>query len=206
VTTHHFAKVAAGDIVDEWDAADFIAAEARLTTFWEAIDGNYTNEIVFKQIRWYRAGPDDVPPQAPVRIVDPNLAGVDATNQIMPPQVAVSVTEKTTDPRAWGRFYLPPPSELAFDTNTGRIATGTLTTLADAADAMYEGLVTDGVPAVVYSSAKPIRETKAGTELPATVARALTVTQIQIDDVADVIRSRRWNEPLLRVQRDIAGA
>jgi hypothetical protein len=32
------------------------------------------------------------------------------------------------------------------------------------------------------------------------------VKQIQVDDLFDVIRSRRWQTPLLRVQRDIAGA
>jgi hypothetical protein len=32
------------------------------------------------------------------------------------------------------------------------------------------------------------------------------VTSIQVDDIFDVIRSRRWKTPLLKTQRDVAGA
>jgi hypothetical protein len=206
VTTHHFIKLSGGAPTDAWVAADFIAAEARLTTFWEVIDDYYDATTTLKQIRWYKAGPSIAPPQSPVRIVDPNNPGQTAGLDQLPPQVAMSVTEKTSDLKSWGRFYLPAPSTGTLAQNKGRMGGTFQAVLADAADAMYEGFITDGTPAVVYSAAKAARTTAGGTTLPAISARALGVLQIQVDDLFDVIRSRRWNEPLLRLQRDVAGA
>jgi hypothetical protein len=204
VTTHHFVKLSGGTPSDTWDAADFIAAEAAISTFWNAIKANFDEGTILSQIRWYRVGPAIEFSGAPVRIVDPEIAGTSAAATIMPPQVAMTVTEKTTDPKSWGRFYLPAPGASSATPTTGRLAV--TSALADAADAMYEAFITANVPAVVYSTAKPARETASGTELPAVGARALPVKQIQVDDLFDVIRSRRWQTPLLRVQRDIAGA
>lgn len=204
VTTHHFVKLVSGSPVDTWDAADFIAAEARLLAFWNAIKANFDPTTIYKQVRWYRVGPGIDFSGPPVRVIDPAVAGTGTATTTLPPQVAMTITEKTTDPKSWGRFYLPAPGNSSVTPETGRLAV--TSALADAADAMYEGFITDGVPAVVYSSAKAARETKSGTTLPAIGARALPVKQIQVDDLFDVVRSRRWKTPLLRVQRDVAGA
>jgi hypothetical protein len=206
VTTHHFVKLAGGVPTADWLAADFIAVEAALVAFWDGIKDNYTARTSLKQIRWYKAGPDIEPPQPPVRIVDPANPGTDPiANGQTPPQVAMSVTEKTTDAKAWGRFYLPAPSEPS-STTYGRMGAVMQADIADNADTMYEAFVTAGCPAVIYSTAKPERETAGGDILPAKAARALTVIQVQVDDLYDVIRSRRWKQPLLRLQRDVAGA
>lgn len=206
VTTHHFVKLASGSPSASWVEADFTAAEARFATFVTTYKTFFGVKLKYKQVRWYKAGPSIAPPQAPVRIIDPNVAGTYvATAEQMPPQLAISVTEKTTDAKSWGRFYLPAGAHLNTDGN-GRVDTALLTEWADALDAMYEGFITDSTPAVVYSAAKPSRTTAGGTTLAATVARALPVKSLQLDDLFDVIRSRRWNEPLLRVQRDIANA
>jgi hypothetical protein len=101
---------------------------------------------------------------------------------------------------------MPPPASFAATAGAGRLDTTTAGTFADATDTMYEAFIAASCPAVVYSSAKPSRSTAAGGTLAATTARALGVLQIQIDDVFDVMRSRRWNEPLLRTQRDVAGS
>ncbi len=206
VTTHHFIKIAGGTPSATWVEADFTAAEARLAAFVTIYKAFFGIKLKYKQVRWYKAGPSISPPQAPVRIIDPNVAGTYvATSEQMPPQMAISVTEKSSDPKSWGRFYLPAGAHVNVDGN-GRVDTALLTEFADGLDTMYQGFITDGTPAVVYSAAKPARPTAAGGTLAATSARALGVTQIQVDDLFDVIRSRRWNEPLLRIQRDIAGA
>jgi hypothetical protein len=64
---------------------------------------------------------------------------------------------------------------------------------------------------VVYSAAKPVRQTAAEKRtgatpgsLPAVPARALAITNYQVDDVPDVIRTRRWNEPLIRDQNPVS--
>lgn len=206
VTTHHFVKLAGGVPSADWVAADFIAVEAAILAFWDAIKNQYTARTSLKQIRWYRVDPDVPLSGPPVRIVDPAVAGTIAeANGQNPPQVAISVTEKTSSAPNWGRFYLPAPGD-THATGFGRIGAASQTAIADGADVMYEAFVAASCPAVVYSKAKAARETTGGTELPAQPATAFGVTSIQVDDLYDVIRSRRWNEPLLRLQRDIAGA
>ncbi len=206
ICTFHAVKLVSGSPSSTWAEADFLAWEARFLTFWNAIKSQYFVETSYKQLRWYKAGPDIEQSGPPVRVIDPAVAGTVASGRPCPPQVAISVTEKTTDAKSWGRFYLPHPAGEVVSWPNARYVTANQTALADAADAMYEGCLTDNVPIVVYSKAKPARTTAAGTTLPAIGARALPVKQIQIDDLFDVIRSRRWNEPLLRVQRDVAGS
>lgn len=84
-----------------------------------------------------------------------------------------------------------------------RIDTPEMTTIADATDVLYTTLKTAALEPVVYRAALPERETRAGATLPARAATAWTVEKIQIDDVFDVIRRRRYKYPTLRVQRDI---
>jgi len=206
VTTHHFIKVAAGVPSSTWVEADFTGIESAIATFWTTMKTKYDPVYKYLQLRWYKAGPSIVPPQAPVRIIDPNVAGTSTVANSYPPQVASAVTEKTSDPRGWGRFYLPSPAVNNTNANGRWNTPGWITPLADAADIMYEAWITNGTPAVVYSTAKPARPTAGGGTLPATLARALGVTSIQIDDLPDVIRSRRYNEPLLRTVRAIAGS
>jgi hypothetical protein len=203
VTTHHFAKVASGSVVNAWVEADFTAAESALLAFWNAIKANWPNEISYKQVRWYKVVPGTAANGPPVRVIDPNIVGGSAGGAPLSPQTAISFTEKTTDAKAWGRFYLPPPIAATLNPDTSRLNTAIQGLWADEADTMYQAFLTAGIPAVVFSSAKPSRPTASGGTLPASVARALTVDQVQVDDLTDVIRSRRWNEPLLRIQRDI---
>jgi hypothetical protein len=211
IITFHLLKLAGGVPEDEWIAGDFTAAEAAFDAFWTSVKVGYLGSTTLKQYRWYRAGPqrDDElggPGRTgpPVRVVDKAVVGTAAGSPQAPPQVAISVTERTTDPSAWGRFYLPAPeadaSQLA---GTGRLAPAFQTIIANAADAMYEAWLLADTIAVVYSAAKAARQTKAGTSLPARAARALSVDTLQVDDLMDVIRSRRWRDPLLRLQRAV---
>jgi hypothetical protein len=203
VTTHHFAKVSGGSVVDTWLEADFTGVESAFTAFWTAIKPKYLANVTLKQYRWYKAGPQDVPPQAPVRILDVNAAGTKASGAQLPYQVSVSVTERTTDPKSWGRFYLPAPEANDAIGPQGRLGSIFHSLIADSADAMYEAWLSAGTPGVVYSTAKPERETAGGSTLPAKAARALSVDTVQVDDIFDVIRSRRLSNPLLRLQRAV---
>jgi hypothetical protein len=182
-----------------------------MSAFWTAVQDRYRPTTILDQYRWYAVGPEieealGAPGRTgpPRRIVDVEIAGTHSTSGVgsLPPQVAVSVTEQTSDPQAWGRFYMPAPAA-EWVTTYGRVHSTFHTALANAADTLYEACVTAGAIPVVYSSAKPERETKAGTTLPPKDARALTVDQLQVDDLYDVIRSRRWDAPTLKLQRAI---
>jgi hypothetical protein len=206
VTTHHFIKIAGGAPSGTWVEADFTGLESALAGFWSSIKDAFTPNTIYKQVRWYRVVPGTTSNGAPVRVIDPNVPGTAPNTQIpFPPQVAVSVTERTSDVKSWGRFYLPNPGH-GNTTAFARIHPAFQDQIANAADTLYEAAITNGTPTVVFSAAKPARPSAGGGTLPATSARALGVLKIQVDDLYDVIRSRRWNEPLLRVQREVAGA
>jgi len=214
IVTMHFLKLAAGAPSDDWVVGDFTGAESGLDTLWTALKAFARNNVTLKQYRWYAAGPDidtalggpgrTGPPR---RVTDRSVAGTYsgvASANGSPPQVALTHTEQTTDKKAWGRAYWPlNGGSDAFLTTSGRLAPAAQTTIANALDTFYEAQLAAGAPLVVYSSAKPVRGQKVGPDLPAKAARALTVDQVQVDDILDVIRSRRWGSSLLRLQRAI---
>lgn len=202
VMTFHLAKVSGGAVVATWDGADFTAANAAFDTFWGAIKDQYSAKIKLDRLKYYKAGPAIEPPQIPVHDADRDVAGASASDP-MPPQVAITVTEMAGAKPYWGRFYLPPPTIPNGDAY-GRIDSGFMGQIADATDALYEAWKTAGLHPVVYRAALPVREKKNGVELPARDASAWDVEKIQVDDIFDVIRSRRFKQPLLRVQREIA--
>jgi hypothetical protein len=202
VCTFHLAKVSGGSIVDTWDGADFTALVGAIDTFWPAVKPKYPDETKLDRIKVYKAGPDISPPQIPVYDAERDVAGT-AANGPLPPQVAVSVTEMAGSKLNWGRFYLPNPSRDALSPY-GRIDSTWAGAVADAVDTMYEAWKTAGLHPVVYRAALPAREKKNGVELPARAATAWDVETIQIDDVFDIIRSRRFKYPTLRTQRAIA--
>jgi len=210
VITFHFLKLSAGAPDGAWIAADFTAVEGALDTAWAAIKGFWQDNVTLDELRWYRAGPQrDVElggtgrTGPPVRVVDRNVAGTSTATIGLPSQCAASVTEQCSDPKAWGRFYLPAPASNAIGGKYGRFDGSFAVALGNAFDTFYEAARTGGTPIVVYSVLKPVRPTRTGGTLPAKTARALTVDQLQIDDIPDVIRSRRWETPLLRLQRAI---
>ncbi len=212
VVTFHFLKLVAGSPSDTWLETDFTGMETALDTFFNVVNDYWHTTYTLRQYRWYAAGPqlDETlggpgrtgPPR---RVTDRAIAGAVSASGAQPPQIAASITEKTSDKTAWGRIYMPfSATGSAAVTSNGRLNSAVQTALGNAADALFEAARTAATPVVVYSSAKPVRETASGGSLPARGARALTVDELQIDDILDVIRSRRWNTPLLRLQRAVS--
>jgi hypothetical protein len=202
VTTLHLAKVSGGNVVDTWDGADFTAMMAAVDAWWASAKTLYPTTVTLDRVKVYKSGPDIAPPQPPVYDVDRNISGT-GTGGMMPPQVAISVTEIAGTKLHWGRLYMPAP-RLAIATTYGRFDSTAAGTLADAFDTLYEALKTAGLHPVVYRAPLPARTKANGASLPARDGSAWDVEKIQIDDVFDVIRSRRWKYPLLRTQREIA--
>jgi hypothetical protein len=104
----------------------------------------------------------------------------------MPPQVALSVTERTPVRKRWGRFYLPYIDSTVIS-GAGTIGGSTCTAVADAVETCYAACFTAELVPVVWSP---------------TVKRAYGVTSIQVDNIFDVIRSRRYVTPTIREVRD----
>ncbi len=207
ITTYDFLKLASGSPSDAWVAADFTTVENAFGTAWTAIKARYSTSFRLSQYRWYKAGPGIAPPQEPVRVVDNLVVGTAVSGGAYPPQVALACTELTSSRKAWGRVYWPAPAvNAAAETQTdaiGRYTSAILTVYANALDTFYEACRAGNVMPVVFSPAKPSRPTAGGGTLAATADRALTVDTIQVDDVPDVIRSRRLKSPSLKVQRGL---
>lgn len=175
-----------GDVDSTWTDADFIEAENAIAVWWSAILQYFTANTILDEVRWYRFGPSIAPPQPAVRVFQYNSPGTAATEPL-PPQVSVSVTEKTPLRRRWGRMYLPAPAEITNDGN-GRIVASVGNAIANATETLYSSLGTAELVPVVYSP---------------TAQRAYSVTGIQVDDLFDVIRSRRHKVTLRRDYRGL---
>jgi hypothetical protein len=113
----------------------------------------------------------------PARVTTKSLAGT-GTNY-MPPQVAFALTEKTAWPKHWGRTYLPTPQGLHVFGD--RWTSACVDTIVGAANTLYQGLA-----AAEFFPVVPV------TQVASDPARALVgITQVQGDDIPDVIRRRR---------------
>lgn len=211
IITFHFLRLAGGSPSDAWVSGDFTAVETAFGTMWGVLKQYTLPATALRQLRWYRTGPQvdtelGGPGRTgpPVRVFDSAVAGTGTASGIGAPQVAYTITEKTADKTAWGRFYVPGPFNHAAMSGTyGRIASSVQTVIGNAADAFYEACLANGTPVVVYSSAKAERPKASGGTLPAKGARALSVDELQVDDLYDVIRSRRYSTPLLRLLRTV---
>lgn len=178
-----------------WSSTEYDAADARFVTFLTTLAGMQPGFVRAVELRWYRqtfkplaqgGGIEKV--GAPVRVTPLSITG-GASGAGLPGQVALSVTERTPLARHWGRFYLPGFSTGAL-TSSGRWASATYNNILAATDTLYTGLHGDSMfPVVPVSSIDN-----------APAAALLGVTAIQIDDVPDVIRSRRVRENIVRVE------
>lgn len=160
----------------------------RLSTWWGAINGYVSGQAFMAESRFY-----DIPDGGPFPNKDPrawmgdpvkthvwNSPGTSG-NPPLPPQVAASVTLKTAHRKRWGRYYLPCLTTAVLD--------GKGALLVGAADAM--------------AAATHNLTSRSGTGACLTVFSRLHWNHedpqtIQVDDILDVIRRRRYSMPLFR--------
>lgn len=104
----------------------------------------------------------------------------------LPPQVACSVTFRTDKRKNWGRFYLPGLTISTLDAD-GSLESGAMDQIATAAQQMCDrgGLNTETL--CVWS---PTEKTHHDPQ------------QVVVDDIYDIIRSRRFRAPLRRAIKD----
>lgn len=179
ITTHmDFQNFTNGEPDDSWTDQDFVLLEQSISSHLGGLVGMWNNKINFNQIRWYRIGPGIAPPNPPVRVTATSHAG---SGQIqLPPQTAVSVTLRTAVRRCWGRMYLP-CSTGSWVHSDGRIDDIAVQSVAGSIHAiMQEASAADFLP-IVYSKTR---------------SKAFSIEAVQVDDLFDVIRSRRYDRAL----------
>jgi hypothetical protein len=178
VTSMDFLNVTAGNPDSTWVEADFGTLETLLDAWWGAINDFVSAQHTLREYRWYRVGPGVGVPNPAVRVMPRGTAG-GAGGTPLPPQVAMTITERVAPRKHWGRMYVPSPTTAAV-AGDGRIATTTYNGLLNATANLYDGAQDADFIPVVYSETK---------------RRFLAVEKLQVDDLFDVVRSRRFDRP-----------
>lgn len=205
--TFHFLNLTAGVPDATWTSGDYTTVESAFDTFWGALVGFYASTVKLSEFVWRADGPAFRPfgssLSPTLRRTARSAAGTGFTGGTVPdltPQSAITVTEVTdahftvTDVEGsgtqvrnrWGRFYLP--ACLSANCRDGRLIAATQTAIANAVNTFYDAMSTAQLVPVMYSP---------------TTGHAWNVTEIHVDDIFDVVRSRRYITPLSRAVNTI---
>lgn len=210
--TFHFLNLTGDQPDASWTSGDYTTVESLFDTFWTTLRVHYKAETKLAEYHWRADGPafrpfgDDLSPT--LRVTAKSVAGTEASAATMlPPQCAMSVTEVTSSSfevsgvgvpgqapgtgrtqrrNRWGRFYLPAMTSL--DTNDGRFDIGACTSISQAVKTFYNGCVAADIIPVMYSP---------------TEGSAWSIDAVHIDDIVDVVRSRRYQVALTRAPNNI---
>jgi hypothetical protein len=209
--TFHFLNLTGGNPDDTWTDTDFTIVESAFDALWTTLKVKYTNEITLNEYAWRKDGPAFRPfgteLSPTVRIVSRNVAGTSGSQVTLPPQCAVTVTEVTASDyivsgvgvpghapgtgrtqrrNRWGRFYLP-----AMDvsmTLSGRLKSAEATSVSNTVKTFYNACTAAQIVPVMYSP---------------TTGNAWSIDSIHVDDILDVVRSRRFITPITRAPNTI---
>jgi len=202
-------NMTSGQIDSSWDTTDYTEAETDFTEWLGTLNSYFSNTITLKELRWYvRQFNPDLPLGSSTNTLDPatgkpyarfaqsgTVARVHPVNTVggatafpVPYQVAMSVTFKTAQAKHWGRIYLPGVTQGWLDTTDGRFGGGVIVPIANATAELADDLAKRQLHLVIPT-------TQAGGKFHVALQ---TVTQIQVDDIPDVIRSRRPKQTKIR--------
>lgn len=171
-----FLNLTGGVPDDTWTSTDFSTLTGHLSDFWTAIKPDLSTTLTAGVIRFYRIGPGIVPPNPAEFVTGAIGTSGGSAGAPLPPQDALSITLKTADRKRWGRTYLP--GLVATHLGSHGEADGTIISdVGTATDALIAAAAADDFVMVVYSP---------------TTEGAHTVESVQVDNLVDVIRSRRW--------------
>lgn len=164
--------------MDDTNRTDFAN---KISSWFMSLQGDITSNVSLREVRFYALGSSAAELLGPPdKVVTFNIAGSSASAASIP-QFAVSVTLKTDARRTWGRFYLPGITAGHVDAN-GRILQSFCTSLATKTHTLTNRSGT-GACLTVWSRKNWTHHD------PQT---------IQVDDVADVVRSRRFKSTHFR--------
>lgn len=187
IFTLHIRGIAAAlpDSLASISNADRTAFAAAVNNFWDNIQGYVTGKCNLVAVKFYELGDNAEADMGPPKQVvnGTNYGGSSA--QTLPPQIASSVTLKHPSTGGvgkvnsrWGRIYIPGVTSDALDAN-GRFNATYTALLAQSAVALFRPVNgADGCKATIWSR-------KAWAHFDPNV--------LQVDDVPDVIRSRRFS-------------
>lgn len=181
VITMHFTSATTGLLNDTIRQA----CETAFVTWWTGYKTTVPPYTVLDEFRWYdqQVWPT---PSPLLRVSDITNAPGTAPENAPPPQLAVSVTLQTSSRARWGRFYMPGLTSQSYTNPSGRLLTTRVDAIASGAKTFLDACKTAGAIPNVWSP-------RGGTGPPAFAAgTALPVSALRVDDIMDIVRSRRW--------------
>lgn len=190
----HILNLTGGDIDTTWTTSDYTTCETALNEWLTSMNTVFSSKFTLVDYRWYSmrfASPmselhrfDFSGP--PLRITVKGTPG-GSTGAPLPYQNALSVTFDSGVPKHWGRVYLPGLTVSALDVD-GRVS------------AAYTGLTSNAFAELfddLYGA--EFQPVVAVTQVNKVLAPALlTVKQVRVDDIVDVVRRRRPRTPRFR--------
>ena len=169
-----FLNYTSGNPDDTWVDADYTTLEGLLNTWWNSTRTLAAPWARFSRVAWHRVGSGIVPPNPATRILDIVTQQVGSGSVVFPPQCACSITFRTGLRKHWGRSYFPAQAAVTTQGRYGGTIMGTLTT---ATQTLFQAArAADFLPVV----------------LSKTLESALGIETIEVDDVVDIVRRRRW--------------
>lgn len=175
--TYDFLNITSGAIDSSWTTADYQAVEGYLRTMYAALVSWFPSTWSVREFRWHLL-PDPAGDTAARRVAPPSSSVTGSATASVPPQIACTLTKQTASRKHWGRVYLGPISQsaLAGSTTSGRFSTTYVDAIAAAGNTLRSTCQLNDFPMVVYDRAR---------------LHFATVDSVRVDDIPDVIRSRR---------------
>lgn len=183
VTIHFdWLNMTSGSPDDTWTSGDYTTMETLLLAFWTTTKVFSDPSLKLREIRWHRVGTGVTPPNPAERIfllTTPVVGTGSSFSQ--PPTTACSITFRTAVRRSWGRTYLPYDAGVIGSNH--RPSTSNVDTICGAANTLNTAAAAADFHQVVTSLA---------------LSASLNVEKIEVDDVIDVVRRRRWKHTTYR--------
>jgi hypothetical protein len=171
----HYVNTTGGDLDTTWTTADYVAVESAVQNFWTTIGASISSGVRLVEHRWYPYGPGVHSPNPPRRITTIATPVLGSGTDTHPHQVACTVTLRTPLRKHWGRIYLPFIGQAV--STGGQYSAATIGGVGDATRAMFlTPQTSQGITPVVWDRNRNV---------------ALSVTQLEVDSVPDIIRRRR---------------
>lgn len=189
ITTMDIVNITNGAVDSSWTQADFDAVSGHLNTICASWATRMSYSYRWREQRFYRRSFNpytlDTPfaKSGPPEIIYPmNFPGTSVNEQA--PQVALTSTERTAYPGHWGRNYWPHPGA-ALCTDNGYV-------LSSAVDSWALTLFNELqlMAAAEYFIVVPTTQYTVG-DVVYPARGLLTVSEIQVDNLFDITRSRR---------------
>lgn len=184
IITMHFrgAEGLLPDSVIDMDDGRRSTAVGKIDEYLSALAPLFPTDVFWERVDWFNVKPDGTPGGARIDSY-PLSVGGSAVGGALPPQIAVSVTLKTAVRKNWGRWYLPSIATSRI-TNKGRL------------DQTYGQLVADQT---LDLAARAPDSTTVLTVWSPTERTRHDPQTVQVDDIMDVIRSRRYGAALFKL-------